>query len=373
MSNGIHPKLPPNHIVHTICQSGATLEQLTELVPHALNPHASHVVLVAGTNNESKNVEQFNSAYQSLVRTVVSHCPRAKIICCGLFDRKDTLMTDHIQTLNATILATNCQFINNIENSENFDIHSSDGLHLNPTGKVKLSQALTAAIWSNPDKEVIKTFLQQSQKMSRSRFPNRSAGKPTSQHLPRVSPVNPPDWWMNSTGPRRSQQKRHPPGRHNPSRWNTPRPNSLRPDPPRPNPPRPDPPRPDPSRPDAPRRTTSRRNMLRPDPPRHVPLSRDPSRDEPRDETHNPPQHVQPPPPPLHVNYAAPPPSPPAYQTMYPQHRQWQHPPSNYPPWVPQHPPPPVYPARPYPAYPSYPPAPMYTSYPPYGGYLPVY
>ncbi len=160
--------------MHNITRSGATLAQLTQLVPHALSPSASHVVLMGGTNNESMDLQSFNNAYQDLIRAVTAHCPHAKITCCGLFDRKDVHMTDRIQTLNAIILASSCQFINNVENAESYDIHSSDGLHLNPTGKVSFSKAVATAIL-RPGLEVIKTFKQQPGKSAPPHAPSQPA------------------------------------------------------------------------------------------------------------------------------------------------------------------------------------------------------
>ncbi len=391
-SNGVHPKLPQEYIVHNITRSGATLAQLTQLVPHALSPSASHVVLMGGTNNETMNPESFNDAYQDLIRAVTAHCPHAKITCCGLFDRKDVHMTDHIQTLNATILASSCQFINNVENAESYDIHSGDGLHLNPTGKVSLSKAVATAIL-RPGLEVIKTFKQQPGKSAPPHAPSqptnhqpkepawqkprRPARSSHRSHV-RTAPLTsvPPDWFVKPTvqntnfDQANNQQTTTLPSNRplsQPPRKNTPQQHryfghsQLRP------------------------RQQTRQQT------RSEPAHRDAATyDDPPPPQPAPPQQSSPSsvpaqslPPTPSSNYSVPPPvaqhspSPPAYQSVFPPtsppvlQPQWHPLPANCPTWVP--PPPPPLLTRPFPSYMAYPPPPAYPSYPPYRGYPPMY
>ncbi len=191
MTHGIHPKLPKEYIVHTISRSGATLAELTTLVPHALSSNASHVALMGGTNDSHLNPDMFAHAYDSLVKAVKSQCPNAQITCCGLFDRKDKSVTGKLQELNTRIMCTSHQYINNIENSDNMDVHTSAGLHLNQKGQVHFSEAVKKCILQ-PDVEVVYTFNKTA--------PGQHKPPPRTRPKPRVhpGPPAPPTWWENS-------------------------------------------------------------------------------------------------------------------------------------------------------------------------------
>ncbi len=210
MAHGIHPKLPPEFIVHTIPRSGATLGELTNLVPHALSSNASHVTIMGGTNDSHLNPDTFGQAYDALVKAVQSQCPKARITCCGLFDRKDKHVTGKLQELNTRIMCTGHQYINNIENPSKMDIHTSAGQHLNQTGQVYFSEAVRKCILQ-PELEVVHTFNKAAS--AQQKPPPRMRSKPNYQPKPPV----PPAWWGKSV-PTQHQVRQETPANQPPPR-----------------------------------------------------------------------------------------------------------------------------------------------------------